>query len=390
MKKILCFFGTRPEAIKMAPMIWALERSSVFTPIVCVSGQHREMLDQVLELFNIKAHYDLDVMEENQSLFDVTTRALSRFEPVLKQEKPDMVLVHGDTTTTLAGALAAYYLQIPVGHVEAGLRTHDRYRPFPEEMNRTLVDSLSSIHFAPTASAKTNLLRQGLPSEHIYVTGNTVIDAFLWVAGRKHVFQNARLAKFMSILDKEDWIVFLTAHRRENFGRPFERVFRTLRKLTEVYPDVRWIYPVHPNPNVAEPVRKYLSDLKNVLLLPPLGYADTVHVVKRAHLVITDSGGLQEEAPSLGKPVLVLRDVTERPEAVDAGTVRLVGTDPERVEYEVRHLLDNVSRWRKMANATNPYGDGRAARRTVEAIRHFFRLRTKPPKPFEYKMDDRK
>lgn len=369
MKNILFFFGTRPEAIKMAPVVDQLKSDKNFRVTVAVSAQHRDMLDQVLKIFGLKSDIDLDVMRPGQTLYELTSRVLLKFEPVLEKIKPDLVLVHGDTTTTLAGTLAAYYKKIPVGHVEAGLRTGDRYRPFPEEMNRRVTDAGATLFFAPTNESKRNLLREGHNDKYIFVTGNTVIDALLETA--------ARPAKIpLKVTGK---VVLMTAHRRENFGAPFKHVFNSVRQLARRFPNVQWVYPVHPNPNVKKPAHALLGGLSNVRLMPPLDYAALVALMKRCSFVVTDSGGLQEEAPSLGKPVLVLRDVTERPEAVRAGTVRLVGTDSGKFEREVTKLLLDKKHYAKMANAVNPYGDGRAAQRIHQAIRWYFGMsRTRP------------
>jgi len=378
-KKILLFFGTRPEAIKMAPVVMALKGCKEFAVKVAVSAQHREMLDDVLNNFRIIPDYDLKVMTENQSLFDVTARILSRFEPVLKTERPDLVLVHGDTTTTLGGSLAGYYLKIPVGHVEAGLRTYNKHQPFPEEINRQLTDRLSDLCFAPTLQSAKNLLRERIPKEAIYVTGNTVIDALLWTAKRERPVQDDKLRKAFSSPHR---LILVTAHRRENFGAPLREAFRAIRELAAKFADTLWVYPVHPNPNVIQPAREELGRVPRVVLTEPVSYPDIVAALKHCSLALTDSGGIQEEAPSLGKPVLVLRNVTERPEAVKAGTVRIVGTDRARIVREISALLTDRSLYRKMANAANPYGDGKAAWRTAEAIRHYFGFRRSRPPEF--------
>lgn len=385
-KKILCFFGTRPEAIKMAPVVEALQKSKSLQPIVALSAQHRQMLDQVMKLFKLKSHIDLNLMKDGQSLTDITTGVIKHFEPALEKWKPDMVLVHGDTTTTLGGALASYYKKIPVGHVEAGLRTDDIYRPFPEEMNRRITDSIATLFFPPTPESKKNLLKQNLDPKNIFITGNTVIDALLETAHKNLKFESGFLKKCIPQLQKnKNKIILMTAHRRENFGAPFEDVCRAVHQLSILFPEVHWIYPVHPNPNVLKPAHAFLGKRPNIHLMNPLGYGDLVQVMKVSSIVVTDSGGLQEEAPSLGKPVLVLRDVTERPEAVSAGTVQLVGTDPKKIIDGVSKLLTKNDFYKKMANAVNPYGDGLASKRIVEAIEWYFGLRKKPPTPFKPK-----
>lgn len=376
MKKILFFFGTRPEAIKMAPVIKEFTKDKRFRITIAVSAQHRDMLDQVLKLFRLRASVDLDLMRPKQSLFDLTTRVLTAFEPVLERVKPDLVLVHGDTTTTLAGSLAAFYKKIPVGHVEAGLRTSDIYQPFPEEVNRRLTDAVATLRFAPTQTSRRNLSDENI-STGVFVTGNTVIDALLETARKTKRPISKELRKQLPRK-----IIFMTAHRRENFGRPIQEIFSAVRALAREFPDVHWIYPVHPNPNVRLPARAQLAGLKNMHLLSPLSYADAVWLLKKCSLVVTDSGGLQEEAPALGKPVLVLREVTERPEAVKAGTVQLVGSNRARLVRAVRRLLTDKKAYRKMAAAVNPYGDGRAARRIHEAVLWHFGMRKKRPETF--------
>lgn len=373
MFKVLSIFGTRPEAIKMAPVIRKLqENPDACQSRVCVTAQHREMLDQVLDLFGIRPDHDLDIMKPGQDLFDVTCGVLTGLKQVLAAENPDIVLVHGDTTTTMAASLAAFYLHIPVGHVEAGLRTHDKYAPFPEEINRRVTGCIADFHFAPTPAARDNLLREGIPSGSVFVTGNTVIDALFSVTGR---FQRdhdlmKRLAGEFSFLDPGKRLILITGHRRENFGSGFESICQALAELAGRYPDVELIYPVHLNPNVREPVKRLLGGNRfpNVHLIEPVEYLPFIYLMDRAYLIITDSGGVQEEAPSLGKPVLVMRETTERPEAVEAGTVRLVGTDRGKIVSESVRLLDDAEAYRKMALAGNPYGDGRAAERIVEII----------------------
>lgn len=380
MIKILSVFGTRPEAIKMAPLVKELGRHR--DKILCrvaVTAQHREMLDQVLQLFGITPDYDLDIMRPGQSLFDITTRALGGLKEVLLAEKPDLTLVHGDTTTTFAAALAAYYLQISVGHVEAGLRTGNKYSPFPEEMNRHLTGVLADLHFAPTPKARQNLIREGVPGENIYVTGNTVIDALLATVKKDYRFADPVLGR----VDFENRRVLLvTTHRRENLGDPMREIYLALREVVEMYPDVEIVFPVHKNPAVRNVVAEVIGGLDRVHLIEPLDYDPFVNLMQKCYLVLTDSGGMQEEAPSLGKPVLVLRNTTERPEAVDAGTVVLVGTGREDVCRETRKLLDDPVHYRKMSEAANPYGDGRASRRIVQAILHRYGLEKDPPGEF--------
>lgn len=365
--KVLSVFGTRPEAIKLAPVIKELEKHSEFESRVCVTAQHRQMLDQVLQLFGINPHWDLNLMRENQSLFYVTSSALRSLEAVFREAQPDIVLVQGDTTTAFVASLAAYYLGIKVGHVEAGLRTYDKFNPFPEEMNRRLADALSDFLFAPTARAKQNLLREGFPEERVFVTGNTVIDALLWVR-RQRVEGEGPLSQFSQFLDTESRLILVTGHRRESFGEGFEKICRGLKMIAERNPDVRIVYPVHLNPNVKEPVHRILGGVANVHLIEPLDYAGFVLLMDKAYLILTDSGGIQEEAPSLGKPVLVMREKTERPEAIEAGTARLVGTDSEQIFEETQRLLSDRTEYEKMARAANPFGDGRAAERIVQIL----------------------
>ena len=369
MHKILFIFGTRPEAIKLCPVIRCLRaQPGRFSVGVCVTAQHREMLDQVLAAFEVHPDYDLDLMLPGQTLFQSTSRILAGLEPVLDAERPRMALVQGDTTTTFCGALASFYKQIPVGHVEAGLRTGDIRQPFPEEMNRALTGRLTSLHFAATEGAAENLRREGVDPRNIGVTGNTGIDALLYVrdgleGGRLHGGEWADL-------DARRKLIVVTAHRRESFGPGFERICAALAELAS-REDVQILYPVHPNPNVDEPVRKYLAGKLNILLTAPLDYVPFVDAMRRAHFVITDSGGVQEEGPSLGKPILVLRDKTERPEAVAAGTVKLVGTDPKRIVREASHLLDDPSEYLRMSRVHNPYGDGAASERIARLIDSF-------------------
>ena len=362
--KILSVFGTRPEAIKMAPVVKALAEDPSFDAKVCVTAQHRQMLDQVLELFAIQPDFDLDLMKADQTLGDITGNVLHGMEGIFAQWQPDMVLVHGDTTTTLAAALSSYYAKVPVGHVEAGLRTGDKYSPWPEEMNRHLAGALADVHFSPTEKARENLLHEGIAPESIHVTGNTVIDALLTVEERirSDADLRGRLERHFPFLDPQKYLVLVTGHRRENFGSGFENICQAIATLAR-RDDVQVVYPVHLNPHVQEPVRRILSDLSNVFLLKPQDYLSFVYLMHRCTLVLTDSGGIQEEAPSLGKPVLVMRDTTERPEALEAGTALLVGTDRARIVREVSRLLDAPEAYRTMAEAHNPYGDGTDRRR---------------------------
>lgn len=378
--KILAVFGTRPEAIKMAPLVKELEKyPQIINCKVAVTAQHREMLDQVLSLFEIIPAYDLNIMRQGQNLFDITARALSGLQQVLSEEKPDLVLVHGDTTTTFVAALASYYLQIPVGHVEAGLRTRDKFSPFPEEINRHLTGVLADINFAPTATARKNLLEEGVAPERIYVTGNTVIDALLVTVRPDFRFED-------DVLNEIDYsrrrVLLVTTHRRENLGEPMREIYRALRGVVEDYPDVEVVFPVHKNPAVRSVVDDELGGTDRVRLIEPMDYQPFVNLINRAYLVLSDSGGIQEEAPSLGKPVLVLRNTTERPEAVEAGTVSLVGTGREKVSSETRRLLDNETFYNKMANAVNPYGDGFASQRIVQAIIYWSGLSDNEPGQF--------
>ncbi|MDZ4690015.1 non-hydrolyzing UDP-N-acetylglucosamine 2-epimerase [Terricaulis sp.] len=367
--KVLVVFGTRPEAIKMAPVVNALRKTSGIETKVCVTGQHREMLDQVLTLFSIKPDYDLDIMVAAQGLSQITCAILSRMEAVLQEAQPDLVLVHGDTTTTLATSLACFYQKIEVGHVEAGLRSGDIFKPWPEEVNRRVCDIVTSTYFAPTEGARQNLLREHIDPRRIHVTGNTVIDALLTTVSviEADPALAASLQKQFSFLDGAKRLIVVTGHRRENFGAPFENVCHAIADLSRE-PNVEVVYPVHLNPNVQEPVRRILGDVDNVFLIDPLEYLPFVALMRRSHLILTDSGGIQEEAPSLGKPVFVMRDVTERPEAVDAGTVKLVGADRATIVDTVRHVLRNPDAYDAMAHAHNPYGDGRASDRIVDII----------------------
>lgn len=364
--KIMTVFGTRPEAIKMCPLVLEMRKyPDYIEPIVAVTAQHREMLDQVLELFNIVPDYDLNIMTNGQTLYDVTTRALMGLKDVMESAKPDIVLVHGDTTTTFAGALAAFYAQIPVGHVEAGLRTGNKYSPYPEEMNRKLTGSLADIHFSPTATSKANLLKENVKPETILVTGNTVIDALQTTVRADYKFADD---DFNKVLAGGKRLILMTTHRRENLGEPMRHVYRALKSVLEAHADVEAIFPVHKNPKVREIVQEELGYLSQVHLIEPMEYEPFANLMAKVDIVLTDSGGIQEEAPALGKPVLVLRDTTERPEAVEAGTVKLIGTEYENVLRETNLLLDDADHYRSMAEAANPYGDGRACERIIKAI----------------------
>jgi len=400
MIRVLSVFGTRPEAIKMAPVVRELQkRPDQVESLVCVTAQHRQMLDQVLHLFGIVPDYDLNVMQDNQSPSQVASAVLARLEPILRWERPDWVLVQGDTTTVAAASLAAFYAGVRVGHVEAGLRTHDKRQPFPEEINRRIAGAIADLHFAPTQRARQNLLREGVPQEQVLVTGNPVIDALHWVSRQPPSPEVAALLQRAGLLGgsgpqasdprpgsagnlgpatSNPRLILVTAHRRENFGRPLQNICYALRDLASRYDGrVHIFYPVHLNPNVWDPAHRLLGDVPNITLTPPLEYLPLVHLMKRATLVLTDSGGIQEEAPGLGVPVLVLREVTERPEAVEAGTVRVVGTDRERIVAEASRLLDDPEEHQRMARAVNPYGDGRASQRIVAA------LLDEPVEPFE-------
>lgn len=369
-KKVLTVFGTRPEAIKMAPLVHALNADNRFDARCCVTAQHREMLDQVLDLFEIVPDYDLNLMKAGQTLNDITAQILLELKPVLQDFKPDVVLVHGDTATTFAASLAAYYEQIDVGHVEAGLRTGDIYSPWPEEANRRLTGVLSRYHFAPTDTSKNNLVKENFNPKHISVTGNTVIDALLMIKGKieNNTDLSAELASHFSFLEKDKKLILVTGHRRESFGEGFERICKALAKIANEHSDVQIVYPMHLNPNVREPVNRILGELSNVLLIEPQQYLPFIYLMTKAHIILTDSGGIQEEAPSLGKPVLVMRDTTERPEAVAAGTVKLVGTDVDKICTELEHLLSDPNAYKAMSFAHNPYGDGKACLRILEEL----------------------
>lgn len=372
-KKILIIFGTRPEAIKMAPVVKELEKyPDKFEPIVCVTGQHREMLDQVLNIFSIKTNYDLNIMEKNQSLYDITSKSLDGIKRVIQKEKPDFVLVQGDTTTTFVGSLAGFYSRIPVGHIEAGLRTYNKYRPFPEEINRRLTSHIADLHFAPTERSKENLLIEGIEEEKIFVTGNTVIDALLIMVEKQSSTESQE--KWERYFDENIGVSFnnrkqilVTAHRRESFEKDLENIFNALKEIATSN-DVDIIYPVHPNPEVRKRAKKILNNVKNVYLIPPLDYEPFIYLMSKAYIILTDSGGIQEEAPSLGKPVLVLREVTERPEAVESGAARIVGTNQLSVVEWTNRLLNNHEEYGKMAQSGNPYGDGCAAQRIVSTL----------------------
>ncbi|OON38545.1 UDP-N-acetylglucosamine 2-epimerase [Izhakiella australiensis] len=369
--KVLTVFGTRPEAIKMAPLVHQLAQDTDIESRLCVTAQHREMLDQVLSLFSLKPDYDLNIMRPGQDLTDITGRILDGMRDVLKDFQPDVVLVHGDTTTTLAASLAAFYQQIPVGHVEAGLRTGNMRSPWPEEGNRVLTGRLASWHFTPTENARQNLLRENLPDAQIVVTGNTVIDALFWVRDGilRDPQQNSAMASRYPFLEAGRKMVLVTGHRRESFGGGFERICHALTQLAHLHPDCQIVYPVHLNPNVSEPVNRILRGIDNITLIEPQEYLPFVWLMDRAWLILTDSGGVQEEAPSLGKPVLVMRETTERPEAVDAGTVRLVGTDSAKIVAEASRLLSDDDAWHAMSRAHNPYGDGKACPRIVQFLK---------------------
>ncbi len=381
MKTILLIFGTRPEAIKMAPLVKEFQRySDDYKTVVCVTGQHREMLDQVLQIFEIKPDYDLNIMKQGQDLYDVTARVLVGLRDVLKAVSPDVVLVHGDTTTSMAAALAAFYQQIPVGHVEAGLRTHNIYSPWPEEINRQLTGRIATYHFAPTPLSRQNLLNEGVEPAHIHVTGNTVIDALYWVVDR--IKSDRALSQTLSEellhggydvnrLSQGKKLVLITGHRRENFGDGFIRICKAIKTLVEQYPEVDFVYPMHLNPNVRKPIHEAFDgrSYDNMYFIEPLEYLSFVYLMEKSTIVLTDSGGIQEEAPGLGKPVLVMRDTTERPEALEAGTVKLVGTDYDKIVSEVSRLIDDPLYYKTMSEAVNPYGDGKACERIVEILK---------------------
>ena len=361
MIKVMSIFGTRPEAIKMAPLVKELEKNERITSMVCVTAQHREMLDQVLDAFEINTDYDLNIMQARQTLGDITTRALPILEEIISNEKPDIVLVHGDTTTSFVGALAAFYNQVAIGHVEAGLRTYDKYSPYPEEMNRQMVDCMVDMYFAPTELSKSNLLKEGKDKDKICVTGNTVIDAMKTTVKEDY---------YHEVLDwvGNDRLVLLTAHRRENLGKPMKHIFNAIKRAISEFDDVKVVYPIHMNPKVRDVANEVFAGLDKIKLIEPLEVVDFHNMINKSYMVLTDSGGIQEEAPSLGKPVLVLRDTTERPEGIDAGTLKLVGTNEEVIYKETKLLLQNKKEYDKMSHACNPYGDGHASERIVKAI----------------------
>lgn len=371
--KTLTVFGTRPEAIKLAPLINQLKRSSIDNKI-CTTGQHQEMLSPVLNLFNIVPDFNLGVMSANQSLSQLTAKIISNLEPVLQSLQPNLILVHGDTTTTLAASLSAYYFRIPVAHLEAGLRTGNIYSPWPEEVNRKLATVLSDIHFAPTEMSRNNLLKEGVPSEKIYITGNTVVDSLLEIDRR---IKNdpklcTTLAREFSFLKSNRQSILITGHRRENFGAGFKQICQAIRQIAIDFPEIDLVYPVHLNPNVQRPVHEILHELPNVFLINPLGYVSFIYLMQRSTLILTDSGGIQEEAPSLGKPVLLMRETTERPEAVNAGTVRLVGADTDMIVSSVKELLTDQRLYFKMSHVQNPYGDGKASKRIIQTLSKIF------------------
>lgn len=376
MKKIMTIFGTRPEAIKMAPLVKALEKDAELEPVVVVTAQHREMLDSVLNTFDITPCHDLNIMKSGQTLSDITSKSMVLLEEVIKKESPDMVLVHGDTVTTFSGSLAAFYNQLPIGHVEAGLRSYDKYSPFPEEMNRQMVGVMADLHFAPTFNAAKNLLDEGKSSNNVVITGNTAIDAMNYTINDNYTSQ---------IIDKHrnKKFILLTAHRRENIGQPMINVFKAVRKLINQYEDLALVYPVHMNPRVRELAEAYLGHHDRIELIEPLDVIDFHNFAKHAYLIMTDSGGIQEEAPSLHKPVLVLRDSTERPEGVEAGTLRVIGTNEDSVYEETKRLLDDKQLYKHMSEANNPYGDGNASNRIVNHIKYYFGLISDKPNHFE-------
>ena len=376
--KVLSIFGTRPEAIKMAPLVKELEKPSQIQSYVCVTAQHREMLDQVLEIFEIKPNYDLDIMKQRQTLTTITSNALNGLNDVIRELNPDIVLVHGDTSTTFAGSLAAFYNKVPVGHVEAGLRTFDKYSPFPEEMNRKLTGNIAEMHFAPTKTNKSNLLNESIDTG-IYLTGNTVIDAIKHTVRHDYEFKNEALRK-IDFNSKKN--ILVTAHRRENLGEPLENICRAIKKLSEKHKDISFVYPVHLNPVVRETVNAIIGDKERIHLIDPIDVQDMHNLMNRSYMVMTDSGGLQEEAPALGKPVLVLRTETERPEAVEAGTVKLVGIVEDDIYNMANELIVDEKAYQKMAKAVNPYGDGRASERIVQFIIHRF-LKGEAPEEFQ-------
>lgn len=375
MKKIMTIFGTRPEAIKMAPLVKALEQEKMLEPIVVVTAQHREMLDSVLSTFEIKPKYDLNIMKSGQTLSEITSKSITQLEQVIQLEKPDMVLVHGDTMTTFAGGLAAFYNQVPIGHVEAGLRSYDKYSPFPEEVNRQLVGVLADLHFAPTKNAASHLLSEGKYSESVVVTGNTAIDAMKYTVDDNYK---------SNIMDKyhDKKFILMTAHRRENIGQPMENIFKAVRRLIDEYTDLALVYPMHKNPKVREVAQKILGSHDRIELIEPLDVVDFHNFAKKSYFILTDSGGIQEEAPSFNKPVLVLRSVTERPEGVEAGTLKVIGTNKQNVYKAAKELIDDERLYHQMSEASNPYGDGFASERIVNHIKYYLNLITEKPSDF--------
>lgn len=376
--KIMAIFGTRPEAIKMAPVVRELLKHPEIETKVCLTAQHREMLDQVVDLFQLPVDYDLDIMKQGQSLYDITDRVLLGLKEVLEKEKPDLVLVHGDTTTTFSATLAAFYQQIDVGHVEAGLRTGNMYSPFPEEANRRLTSVLTTLHFAPTETARQNLLKENQKDDHIFTVGNSVIDALLATVKKDYVFEDKELQD----IEEHKRIILVTTHRRENLGEPMRNVYRALRRLVETVPDTEVVFPVHRNPLVRQAVKEVLDGVPGIHLVDPMEYEPFTNLMARSAIILTDSGGIQEEAPSLGKPVLVLRDTTERPEAVASGTVKLVGTDEDKVYNTAYKLLTDEKAYKEMAESINPYGDGHTSERIVQAILYFYGISEKKPSVF--------
>lgn len=376
--KVMTIFGTRPEAIKMAPLVKELEKDENIESIVCVTAQHRQMLDQVLRIFKIIPQYDLNIMQEKQTLAHITSRVLQGLIEIINDCKPDIVLVHGDTTTTFSGALAGFYTKTKVGHVEAGLRTYDKYSPYPEEMNRRLTGNLADIHFCPTESNKKNLLKENIKEDSIYITGNTVIDALRTTVSSTYEFTNETLKN----IDFNKKVVVVTAHRRENLGEPLENICNAVKEIATSHKDVEVVYPVHLNPLVSETANKILGQVENVHLIQPLNVQELHNLMDRSYMIMTDSGGLQEEAPALGKPVLVLRKETERPEAVEAGTVRMAGIEKDNIVKMANELLDDPNEYEKMNKAVNPYGDGKASQRIVQAIKFYFGIANEPPVEF--------
>lgn len=376
--KVMAIFGTRPEAIKMAPVVRELLKHPEIETKVCLTAQHREMLDQVVDLFQLPVDYDLDIMKQGQSLYDITDRVLLGLKEVLEKEKPDLVLVHGDTTTTFSATLAAFYQQIDVGHVEAGLRTGNMYSPFPEEANRRLTSVLTALHFAPTETARQNLLKENQKDDHIFTVGNSVIDALLATVKKDYVFEDKELQE----IEEHKRIILVTTHRRENLGEPMRNVYRALRRLVQTVPDTEVVFPVHRNPLVRQAVKEVLDGVPGIHLVDPMEYEPFTNLMARSAIILTDSGGIQEEAPSLGKPVLALRDTTERPEAVASGTVKLVGTDEDKVYNTAYKLLTDEEAYREMAESINPYGDGHTSERIVQAILYFYGISEKKPSVF--------